>query len=110
MSARPFTIVMDQGSDYILSIPVLNSSQQAVDVTEWVVRGQVRQRHVADTPQELDVTVEDDAVTLRIPAATSSAWTFRAARYDIEITSPDGLATTRLIEGLLVVRPEVTRV
>jgi hypothetical protein len=56
----------------------------------------------------LALTLSGTAVTLRIPAATSAAWTFSLGRYDVELTAPDG-TVTRLVEGSVVVRPEITR-
>lgn len=109
MPARQFTIVVDQGSDYALRIPVLDTNAQAVTVDSWTVKGQVRARYPAAVPQELDVAPDGTAVILRIPASYSTDWAFRSARYDVEITSPDGLTTTRLIEGPLIVKPEITR-
>lgn len=103
-------MVVDQGSTYVLEIPVLNAAGSPTSVVGWTPSGQIRGRHFDDEVlYELDLEVEEAQVNLRIPAADSSAWTFRSARYDIEITSPDGGTTSRILEGLVVVRPEVTR-
>jgi hypothetical protein len=47
-------------------------------------------------------------VRLTIPAATSAAWAWRLARFDIELTAPN-TTVTRLVEGAVVVYPEITR-
>ncbi len=109
MPAARYDLIVEQGSDYLLRVPVLNEFGQPVTVTGWTVTGQVRARHSSDTVlQQLDVTPNGTYVELRIPRATSSAWTFLAARYDVEIVSP-GSEGTRLIEGGVYVRPEITR-
>ena len=110
MPARQFPIVVDQGADYALIIPVLDADNAAVDVEDWLVSGQIRaQLGGATVLAELDVAPLGTDVVLRIPHATSSGWVFRNGRYDIEITSPDGLNVIRLLEGVVVVRREVTR-
>ena len=110
MAVRTYHLIVDQGANYALSIPVLNDNGGPTTVTGWTVTGQIRAYPNGSTVlHELELTVGGTTVTLQIPAADSSAWTWRTGRYDVELTSPDGLVKARLIEGLVVVRPEVTR-
>ncbi|SDH19003.1 hypothetical protein SAMN05421505_112112 [Sinosporangium album] len=46
-------------------------------------------------------------ITLSIPDTVTSAWTWRAGVYDLELVAPDA-RVVRLIEGTVTVRPEVT--
>ena len=109
MAAARYDLVIDQGSDYFLRIPVLNEFNQPVTVTGWTVTGQVRARASSSTVlQQLNVVPNGQYVELRVPRATSSAWAFLTARYDVELVSPSGDGT-RLIEGGVFLRPEVTR-
>jgi hypothetical protein len=109
VAAARYDLIVDQGSDYLLRIPVLNEFGQPVTVTGWTVSGQIRAPRSASTVlQQLDVVPNGTYVELRIPRATSSAWTWVAARYDVELVSTDGTGN-RLIEGGVYVRPEVTR-
>ena len=111
MTARQYDLRLDQGADYHLSIPVVNAAGNPYTVTGWTARGQLR-RPVAsdDVLFTLDdhLTVEDTTVELDIPAESSAEWSWRQARYDIELVDPDG-RPTRLIEGFAFVSPEVTR-
>lgn len=103
-------MVIDQGSDYRLTIPVLDSGNSPSSVVGWTAQGQIRSSASdAAVLHELALEVETTSVELQVSAEASSAWTFRTARYDVEITSPDGVTTSRLLEGLVVVRPEITR-
>jgi hypothetical protein len=45
---------------------------------------------------------------MSVGPADSSAWTWRSAHYDLEVTSPDG-DVIRMLEGRIRVSPEVTR-
>ena len=111
MTARRYDMRPEQGSDYHLSIPVVNASGNPFTVTGWSARGQIR--HPIDSDDVLyelddDLTVEATTVELYIPAEASSEWSWRQAVYDIELVDPDG-RPTRLLEGFVFVSPEVTR-
>ena len=110
MAATRYDLIVDQGSDYLLRIPVINELGQYVTVTGWTVAGQIRARHGDDVVlHQLDVTTNGQNIDLRIPRNVSSEWTWTAARYDVEIVSPDATTGARLIEGGVFVRPEITR-
>ena len=110
MAARQYPLVVDQGADYELTIPVVDGSASAVDVDDWVVRGQIRAKAGGATVlADIDVVTSGTDVVLRVPHSASSSWAFRTGRYDVELTSPDGLNVIRLLEGAVIVRPEVTR-
>lgn len=111
--ALRFDIVIDQGSDYVLVLPVLTGEGTPQPLTDWSARGQVR-RFAVDTTVLHDfapqLSLVGSEVRISVPASVSSgwAWTSTSASYDIELVAPDG-AITRLVEGHVIVRPEVTR-
>jgi hypothetical protein len=49
------------------------------------------------------------AVIMYIEPGDSSPWTWRKAYWDLEVTSPDGQITYRVVQGKIKVSPEVTR-
>jgi hypothetical protein len=109
MPALTYPLVVEQGADYALSIPVLNASAQPVTVDGWTAAGQIRATPYSDAVvHDLDLTPSGSTVVLRIPAAASATWTWQVARYDVELTSPGG-DISRLVEGPVVLRPNVTR-
>lgn len=109
MAALRYDLIVDQGADYRRDFPVLDDTDQPVSVTGWSVAGQIRAgAGSAAVLEQLDVTAAHGHAEVRIPAATSAAWSWRLARFDIELTDLDG-AVTRFVEGFVVVRPETTR-
>jgi hypothetical protein len=112
----PYTLTVRQGETYRIGIPVFNGVNEPISLEEWAgwtCRGQIRAR--ATSPTVLyEWTAGDDLVMavgevqLTVPAEESSTWTWTMGRYDIEIIDPYG-AVTRLIEGHVVVLPEITR-
>lgn len=105
-----YDLTVKQGEDYDRAIAVTDTGTgQPADITGWAVQGQIRAGYSSPTIlHTLDVTASGTDVVLHIPKATSSAWTWRLARYDIELTAPSG-KTTRFMEGSVVVYAEVTR-
>lgn len=107
--ALRFDLLVEQGADYEATIPVLDEAGQPQTLTGWTAAGQIRAGYTAaEILHTLDVTVQATSIVLRIPAAVSALWGWRLGRYDLEVTAPGG-AVTRLVEGSVVVHPEITR-
>lgn len=113
--ALRFDLRVNQGESFRVTIPVLDENNDPVAVTGMTVRGQIRAWDSAPTalyewsPTAGNLAVSGSNVFLTVPAAESSAWTFRSGVYDVEIVDPGTSATSRLVEGLVVVYPEITR-
>ena len=106
-----FDLVINQGADFSVTFPVLDTGDQPQDLAGWSARAQVRDRDTDPEPlhdfaDELAVTESD--IVLTVPAAVSSAWSWTHGRYDLELVSPSG-GVTRLVEGAVIMRPEITR-
>ena len=105
---------ISQGATFQLTIPVLDENGNPASLSGMTARGQIRAHAAATTILHewtmLDAGLAFDGgnVVLSVPAATSSAWTFRTGSYDVELIDGDG-DITRLIEGHVIVHPEVTR-
>jgi hypothetical protein len=103
-----------QGETWRRTFPVYNAAGGPLDLTGCTVRGQVRATKTSGSVLHTWVTgLENIAlapgqVTLYVPAAVSSAWTWTAGRWDLELTDTAG-DVTRLVEGVVLVDPEVTR-
>lgn len=109
--ALDYDLEIDQGEDYDRVIPVTDTTpdEEPVDVTGWSILGQIRERYESDTIlHTLNITIAGTELILSIPGSVSSAWTWRLARYDIKLTSPD-LKRRRFMKGMVVVDPEVSR-
>lgn len=111
MAARPYDLRIEQGADYEVVVPVLDKSDQPIDVTGWSARGQIR-RTVTDKDVAYELTeglsLDDGRLMLSIPAAVSSEWDWRYGIYDVELVSPDS-TVTRFLTGYVYVSREVTR-
>lgn len=110
--ALRYPLIVKQGATYRRRIPVVDTAddQPADSTAGYTAVGQIRR---STTPgaallHTLDLTFDGTDLVLTIPAATSAGWSWRLARYDVEVTTPDGTVVD-FLEGPVVVRPEITR-
>jgi hypothetical protein len=114
--ALSLDLAVEQGTTWTQAfLPKI--SGQPVLATGWTARAQVRNpipnaAVLHEWSTELGNLVVDGAlgtVTMSIAPSDSSPWAWRTAYYDLEITSPDGGTTYRVVQGKIRVSPEVTR-
>lgn len=113
MAALDYDLHIDQGSEYRLRVPVLDQDGDAVNLTGWSLRGEIRATHSSpyvlyDLGDSLAVDDDDVHVLLTILASDSAPWVWTSAVYDIEIVDPGG-SVYRLLQGRVFVSPGVTR-
>jgi hypothetical protein len=110
-------LVIKQGTDPVITVPNVRDAA-GVLITNWAgfsVLAQIRERVESSTVLHewtsqggsANATFSGSDVVLALPNATSSAWTWHEARYDVELTGPAGKA--RIAEGHVIVSREVTR-
>lgn len=109
-----FDLRINQGETFQVAIPVLNANGSPASLGGATARGQIRSYAASPSAlytwsaTALNLAFNGSDVVLTVPAAASSAWAFRTAAYDVEIEDADG-NITRLVEGHVVIHPEVTR-
>ena len=128
MAAGKFSFTIEQGSTVNFEIQYKNSTGTPVDLTGFNGKMMIRSNYADNTPTTyatLSSSLASDGTGLNfsgsngttpltsgsigiiISAASSSAFTFDTARYDLEIYS--GNTVTRLLEGMIKIDKEVTR-
>jgi hypothetical protein len=109
-----FDLRINQGETFQFAIPVLDDDGNPVSLSGFTARGQIRSHAASPTAlyewsaTNTNVAFDGNDVVLTVPAASSSLWAFRSGRWDLELVAPDG-SVTRLVEGFVIVHPEVTR-
>ena len=117
-TAATYDVIIDQGATWNLAVQWLDSTGNAVDLTGFDVRAQLRTAYadqggviLADLTIGDGVTVTDPAegkFLLTIDAATTESIRSGTWRWDCEAQSGPG-EVTRLLMGKALVRGEVTR-
>jgi hypothetical protein len=105
-------LFVDQGSDYSNIVTLASSAGSALDLTNYTVAAQMRKSYGSSTYYTFVANVYDAAtgkIRLQLAADTSSEIPAGRYLYDIEITNTITEARTRILEGTVVVTPEITR-
>lgn len=122
MALATVSLEIDQGADWWhewkWSLEDDNGVQTPVNLTGYTARMEIRPKAASGTllarahsTLSTDGTITVDAlgvVRVEFTAAVSSEWRWTSGVYDLELVSP-GDEVTRLVEGSVTVRPEVTR-
>ena len=118
MAAGRRPIIVEKGATFIYNLIWKDSNNVPVDLTGYSARMQCRKTINSDTPF-LDFSSDDGDITLGgvlgtiavVGSATDTAAiddSIKSGVYDLELESASGVVT-RLIEGQVEVRAEVTR-
>lgn len=107
-------LVIDQGTTFSLSITVADANGNALNLTGYTLRSQMRKSYGATSYTSFTVVSATPATgELTISLTDTQTSALKAGRYvyDVEIVSPvgDGSEVTRVLEGIITVTPEVTR-
>lgn len=116
MTAGTHNFKAEQGADFIRQITWQDADGNAIDLSGYSARMQVR-REVDDSAVLLELTTENGYITLggaagtidlNFPASGTTSLSSSAGVYDLELVSGGGVIT-RLLQGTFDVSREVTR-
>lgn len=116
MAAAKRNIIIEQGATYTLNLIWKDSASVPVNLTGYSARMQVRRTFNSDDTL-LDLSSSNGDITLGgalgtiaiVASATDTALIYvKTGFYDIELESSSGVVT-RLMEGEVTIKPEVTR-
>ena len=104
-------LTVDQGSSFSVTIELSDALGNALDLTNYIYRAQLRKSYGSNTYTAFSVTVTNDPTDGQLTLALSSEQTgaLRAGRYVYDIEIENDVEVTRVLEGIITVSPEVTR-
>lgn len=128
MAAGNYSFTIEQGTTVNFEIQYTDSGSNPINLTGYSGKMQIKSNFADDNPvtyATLSSSLAPDGTGLNfsgstgikpptsgsigifVSAASSSAFNFTKARYDLEITS--GSVVTRLLQGTITLSKEVTR-
>ena len=128
MAAGNYSFIIEQGTTVNFEIQYTDSNSNPINLTGYSGKMQIKSNFADDNPTTyatLSSSLAPDGTGLNfsgsigtkpptsgsigifISAASSSAFNFTKAKYDLEITS--GSTVTRLLQGTITLSKEVTR-
>ena len=112
MTAAAYNLTIDQGSDFALDL-VVKEDNVAKDLTGYSARAQMRNTKGASTVAATFtctvINATDGEVKMQLTNSTSSAISAGKYYYDLEIFTSGDVIVSRLMEGTVILTPEVTR-
>lgn len=102
-------IVIDQGTDYEVTINVKDANTASIDLSGYTANAQLRKHYTSSRSYSFNTKVSANTgeVTLSMPAANTAAISAGRYVYDCVLTSNNII--TRLVEGIVTISPRVTR-
>lgn len=111
MMPELYTIEIKQGSDYSLTLTLLDDSDQAITLTNYTFDAQIRE--IPESNNKIDFVVttipSTGKVSLFLSAATTKKILFTKGCYDIRYINSVTGTTEYLLEGDVKVHKQVTR-
>ena len=120
MSAGKYTMTIEQGATFQLQFQYTDAAGTPIDITDYSGRLQIRPDYADYTTQSyayVSSSIDADgtgltigssgSIGLYISAAVTEGFDFDEGLYDLELQS--GSYVTRLLEGAVKIRREVTR-
>jgi hypothetical protein len=104
-------ILIDQGTDYSTTIFVSDENDMPINVNGFSFSAQARKHYTSNIAYDFTVTILNDVdgeVSLSMNRISSANIAAGRYVYDCEMTDTANV-TTRLVQGLLTVKPQVTR-
>lgn len=109
--AATSNLYIDAGSTFSAIITVSGSSGVALNLAGYTVASQIRKSYGSSTAYAFTATIHNAAtgkVKLVMSATTSSGIAPGRYLYDVEITS--NIEKLRVVEGLVIITPEITKI
>jgi hypothetical protein len=114
-----FNLMLRQGSTVVSRLILKDDDGGVIDLTGWTARMMVRSTYTstttlvdltqdADDQGQIELGGESGVLTIRIYSTHTTGLTPGKAVYDLELVNPIG-EVTRVLEGEVLITPEVTR-
>lgn len=106
-------LYIDAGADYSNIITVATATSVPLDLTGYTVKSQMRKSYGSSTAYSFNASIYDaTAGKVRIQLTNTESESIPPGRYlyDIEITQTVSGIKTRVIEGIVIVTPQITKI
>ena len=101
-------LVIDQGSDFSVTINLTDANNAPMSLENFTGSAQMRKYYTSSKYYRFGVEISNGTVTLTMNAANTNSITPGRYVFDCEITSSNN-ETSRILEGISTVTPSVTR-
>lgn len=104
---------IDQGSDFSVIIDLENDDGSAMNLSGTQIYSQFRKSYNSSTAYSFVCEILDAAngkFSLKLPGVTSSSIKPGRYLYDVEVLTTVNNAKTRVVQGIVTINPEITKI
>ena len=101
-------LVIDQGTTFASSIEVLDENDNAVDLQNYVARGQMRKTYSSSNAVNFTTTTNTGMLVISLTATQTANIVAGRYVYDVELVDNQN-TVVRILEGIVTITPEVTK-
>ena len=101
-------LVIDQGTTFASSIEVLDENDNAVDLQNYVARGQMRKTYTSSNAVNFTTTTNTGMLVISLTATQTANIVAGRYVYDVELVDSQN-TVVRILEGIVTITPEVTK-
>jgi hypothetical protein len=108
--ATKANLVIDQGSTFSTDLTLLDDYGDGLILNGYTANSQIRKWYTSATPAATfttNINTTSSVITLTLTSNQTSNLVAGRYVYDVEIN--DGASTSRIVEGIITVTPQVTR-
>jgi hypothetical protein len=108
--ATKSNLVIDQGSTFSADLTLTDENGDMILLWSYTANSQMRKWYTSANPAAIfttSINSESGTITLSLTANQTSNLVAGRYVYDVEIN--DGVETSRIVEGIVTVTPQVTR-
>lgn len=104
-------LIIEQGADFETTINVSDDNGDPVDLTTYTGASQMRKHYTSNTSYAFTVTNTAEYGEVKLAMSANATANIVAGRYvyDCELYDSNTGKTSRLVEGIVTVTPQVTR-
>jgi len=108
--ATKANLVIDQGSTFLVELDLKDENGDVLQLGGYTANSQIRKWYTSANPAasfSANINVSNGSLTLSLTSDQTSNLVAGRYVYDVEIQ--DNTSTTRIVEGIVTVTPQVTR-
>jgi hypothetical protein len=107
MTATKYNLIVEQGCDFSYTIPLLDPSQNKLDVTGYTANAAMKKFYTSMNTYPFSIQLVNGALTIAMNAVQTANIAMGRYVYDAILYNGIANTTVRLVEGIVTVNPGV---
>jgi len=105
-------LFVDQGADFSTFVTITSTENDALDLTDLNIKGQIRKSYGSSTAFDFTIVKTDNEggqIQIKLDSDTSGSMSIGRYVYDVYAENTNSDRRFKIIEGILEIVPRVTR-